>query len=66
MTWNYPYTPAIRSPLLTALFLLPLAVYGWQHRNVLEAMPFSIGSIFFTLWVACREYIWPGSWLWNE
>jgi hypothetical protein len=52
MIGTYTFTPTIWSPLLTVFFVLSLAVYSWRQRSVPGAVPFSIGSLFFALWVA--------------
>lgn len=46
----YAYTPAIWPPILTALFLLALAVYGWRRRHVPGAPPFVISCLFTAAW----------------
>lgn len=46
----YAYTPAIWPTVLTALFLLALAAYGWRHRYVPGAKPFAISCLFTTAW----------------
>ena len=46
----YAYTPAIWPPILTALFLLALAVYGWRRRHVPGATPFVVSCLFTAAW----------------
>ena len=49
-SWPYTYTPAIWPPLLTAVFLLALAIYGWRRRHVPGATPFVISCAFSFAW----------------
>jgi PAS domain-containing protein len=59
MTWNYAYTPQIWPPVLTALFLVVLAIYAWRRRTMPGALPFMISCLFAALWMAgsVMEYL---------
>ncbi len=52
MSAPYVYTTAIWPPILTALFLLALAVYSWRRRSVPGALPFAASGVFSALWAA--------------
>ncbi len=50
MNWLYTYTPYIWPSIITACFLIALAVYSWSKRRVPGAMPLMLGCLFGTLW----------------
>ena len=50
MNESYAYTSAIWPPILTALFLLALAVYGRRRRRVPGARPFVASCLFTAVW----------------
>jgi len=52
MSGPYVYTTTMWPPILTALFLLALAVYSWRRRSVPGALPFAASGVFSALWAA--------------
>ena len=48
----YAYTSQIWPPIFTALVLIALAFYSWQHRSVPGTLPFAFALLLATLWMA--------------
>ena len=52
MSGNYAFSPSLWPPLLTFIFMIALAIYGWRQRRVPASLPFSVGCLFAALWIA--------------
>ncbi len=46
----YAYSGYLWPSLASAVFIAYLAVYGWRHRKVAGALPFSIACLFGVAW----------------
>ncbi|MFN2304778.1 MAG: histidine kinase N-terminal 7TM domain-containing protein, partial [Anaerolineales bacterium] len=51
MNFPYAYTPNIWPSILACLIILGLAFFGYRHRRMPGALPFSIACIFGLLWL---------------
>jgi len=52
MNGNYSFSPSLWLPLITFIFMVALAIYGWRQRRVSGSLPFSVGCLFAALWIA--------------
>lgn len=52
MIGAYALTPSLWPSLLAFIFLLGLAIYSWQRRDVTAALPLAVGSFLAALWAA--------------
>lgn len=51
MSFQYAYTPHIWPSILASIVVLALAIFGYRHRHMPGALPFSIACILGLLWL---------------